>query len=400
MSTGREARQGHGIQLTPGNDCTHAAPRTAEHTPIRKRTSTLHDFPYRGERRKCFHPWIINLTPPGRAHCAHDCVFCYAREAIYSDPGESARVYENLPDLMERDLARLRLAPPVLLSTTTDPCQPSAAVREQTRRVVEVLVRWGLSFALTTKGDPSFLAELPSFREHDRKAVLVSIEGPPEVLELLSPGAPAYRDRLAAVRRMGALGAWVGVRLDPYLLHVYQGLYGADWWERTERLLDDFACAAARHVVASTGRLDCRRLAGAEASLLERVVHAVREGVSPEAAAQMEADYRRGWSGTCRGYVLREDLRRELHLRLRTACEARGMTFASCQELPESCDSPGLPTCEGFLLPFCRKGPDGRFHPVEGCTANCHVACAGVSTPPCGCPELAQPLPYRPALLK
>ncbi|MBM3473819.1 MAG: hypothetical protein FJX75_11170 [Armatimonadetes bacterium] len=370
------------------------------HRPLLKRTSTLHDFPYKGPRRKCFHPWIINVTPPGRAHCIHDCSFCYAREAIYSDLAEGPRVYANLPELIERDLGRLTIAPPVLLCTTTDPCQPSAAVREQTRRVVETLLRWGVSFAITTKGDPSFLGALPGFREFERKAVAVSIEGPPEVLRILSPHAPPYEERLRAVRHMAALGAWVGVRLDPYFVHVFGGLYGAEWWGRTEALLDDFAAAGARHVTGSTGRLDKRRAPGAAVSLLDRMLAEVRSHVSPGAAEEMRADYVPGWSGTCRGYVLRDDLRRDLHLRLRAACEARDMTYASCQELPESCDSPGLATCEGFSLPYCRKGTDGRFHPIEGCTANCHVACAGEPAPPCGRPELAQPAPYRLSLLR
>ena len=134
--------------------------------------------------------------------------------------------------------------------------------------------------------------------------------------------------------------------------------------------------------------------------MLDRMLALVRSHVSPEAAEAMRADYVPGWSGTCRGYVLREDLRRDLHLRLRSACEARGMTYASCQELPASCDSAGLATCEGFSLPYCRKGPDGRFHPIGGCTANCHVTCAGAAAPPCGRPELAHPAPYRPGLLR
>jgi DNA repair photolyase len=372
----------------------------ATHAPVRKRTSTLHDFPYEGPRRKCFHPWIVNVTPPGRAHCVHDCSFCYAREAVYSDLGDGALVYSNLPELIERDLARLSLAPPVLMSTTTDPCQAAQPVREQTRRVVETLMRWGLSFAITTKGDPSFLAELPGFREYERKAILVSIEGPPEVLRILSPRAPCFGERVNAVRTMAAGGAWVGVRLDPFFVHLFEGLYGDGWWSRVEELLAAFAEAGARHITGSTGRLDKRRLPGREIPLLERMVGLVRTHGSSDAAKRMETDYVYGWSGTCRGHVLREDLRRGLHLRLRAACEARGMTYASCQELPESFDSPGLATCEGFSLPYSRKGPDGRFHPVAGCTANCHVACAGKAAPPCGRPDLAQPRPYRASLLK
>ena len=130
--------------------------------------------------------------------------------------------------------------------------------------------------------------------------------------------------------------------------------------------------------------------------MLGRVLSLIRAEVSPSAADEMARDYVFGRSGTCRGYVLRDDLRRELHAKLRAACEERGMTYASCQELPASVsDTPGIPHCGGFALPFTRKGPDGRFHAIEGCTANCHVTCAANPQPPCGRPELAQARPYR-----
>ncbi|MGQ9732589.1 MAG: hypothetical protein ACUVX8_15125 [Candidatus Zipacnadales bacterium] len=370
------------------------------HQRISKRSSTLHDFPYVGFRRKCYHPWIINVTPPGQAHCIHNCTFCYAREAIYSDLGEQPIVYDNLPELIEQDLARISLVPPVLLCTTTDPCQAVDAVREETRRIVATLVRHGVPFAITTKGNPAFLGELKGFWEYERKAVLVSIEGPPEVLSVLSPHAPSYEARLATVRAIAQHQTWVGVRLDPYFVHVYQGLYGANWWKRTEALLDAFAEAGARHVTGSTGRLDHRRSRIHTHSMFSRLLSLVASNISVEAAEKMSHEYVPGWSGTCRGYVLRENLRRELHQRLREACERRHMTYASCQELPRRYDSAGLATCEGFCLPYMRRERDSSLRPIEGCTANCHVTCAGLDTPPCGRPELVRPAPYQPSMLR
>ena len=363
---------------------------------IAKRTSTLHDFPYEGPRRKCFHPWIINIAPPGRAHCVHACSFCYARDAIYSDLGDTPRVYDNLPELVERDLKRLTLVPPVLLSTTTDPCQDVPEVKQQVRRLVGLLMEYGVAFGIITKGDPSFLGELPGFWAYEPKYLSVSIEGTAEVLQILSPHAPTHEQRIAAVRTAATNGARVAARLDPYFMHVFQGLYGEAWWPRTEGLLDEFASAGAQHVTASTGRLDNRRATGATVSMRERLLGLVRAHAGTEAAEAMARDYVYGWSGTCRGHVLREELRVELHGRLREACRARGMTYASCQELTaELSDSPGLPHCGGFVIPFSRKKTDGRFEPVPGCTANCHRACAGNATPPCGRPELAQARPYR-----
>ena len=72
------------------------------------------------------------------------------------------------------------------------------------------------------------------------------------------------------------------------------------------------------------------------------------------------------------------------------------MTYSTCQEnSAEETDSPGLPNCEGYPLPFSRKMPDGRFEPIEGCTARCHETCRGNPAPPCGRPALATPAPLK-----
>ena len=61
----------------------------------------------------------INLT----RGCIHSCVYCYARG--FSDappPGEVHLLYENLPEVLERELDRKRKLPSwVSFSTASDP---------------------------------------------------------------------------------------------------------------------------------------------------------------------------------------------------------------------------------------------------------------------------------------
>ena len=78
------------------------------------------------------------------------------------------------------------------------------------------------------------------------------------------------------------------------------------------------------------------------------------------------------------------------------------MTYAACLELEAGeADSPGLPHCEAFPAPFCLRDPEGFFHPLDGCTANCYLNCRGLEGPPCGEPRLAaRPAPYRPSWLR
>jgi DNA repair photolyase len=365
---------------------------------ITKKGSTFHDFPYSHPQRKCFHCWIINVTPPGPNQCLHNCIYCYAREAIYSNYCEDTLIYNNLPELVERDLKKLTLCPPISLSNVSDPCQDIPQLRKEVKRLIPLLMDYGVSFFVTTKGDPSFLLELPGFIEYKPKFIAITIEGTAEVLELLSPAAPSFPDRVATASKLSDLGIDIVIRLDPIFIHLFQALYGERWLEKIAEVIDVFATAGARHVIASTGRLSrkrSRRGSRQDAGTWQRVYDAIHKQ-SPVAAEKFEQEYiyERHWSGG--GYRLRKDVRLDLHRKLRELVEARGMTYATCQELSaEESDSPSIPHCEGLPLPFARRQPDGSFKPIRGCTANCHVSCRGLAKPPCGQPELISCQPLR-----
>jgi DNA repair photolyase len=365
---------------------------------IAKKGSTFHDFPYSDPERKCLHCWIINVTPPGPNQCLHGCIYCYAREAIYSNYSGDTLIYDNLPELVERDLKKLTLCPPISLSNVSDPCQDIPELKAEVKRLVRLVMAYGVSFFITTKGDPSFLLELPGFVEYKPKFIAITIEGTPEVLRLLSPHAPSFEARVAAASRLSGVGIDVVIRLDPVLVHLFQALYGDPWFGRIAWLADVFAAAGAKHVIAGTGRLSKRRSpsAGHEGTSTWQRVYKVIHGQSPPAAKRFEQEYvyEAHWSGG--GYRLRKDLRLGFHRKVRELVEASGMTYATCQELPANeCDSRDIPQCEGLPLPFARRQADGRFQPISGCTANCQVSCRGFSRPPCGRSELMSCEPLR-----
>jgi DNA repair photolyase len=364
---------------------------------VAKRSSTFHDFPYATPRRKCIHCWIVNVTPPGFDHCMHRCTYCYARDAVFSRQRTGTlEVYTNLPELVERDLDRMALCPPISISNTTDPCQDVPEVRRQTRRLVRLLVERGPSFFIVTKGEATFLLDVPGFAERERLMVATTIEGPPEVLERLSPRAPSYERRLGSVRRLAAAGVRCVVRLDPVFPHVYRGLYGAGWQDRIAGLLDEFAAAGCRHVICSTGRLSRRRGPGSPWPPSFQRIAALVEGLDGRLAEELRRDYAFDRSGTSAGYLWRREERLAFHRWLRGACESRGLTYATCQETAAAeTDSPASGTCEGTWLPFCVKGLGGRFEPVQGCTSLCHVTCRGRARPPCGRRALATAEPLR-----
>jgi len=365
---------------------------------IAKKGSTFHDFPYSHPERKCFHCWIINITPPGPNQCLHDCIYCYAREAIYSNYSEDTLIYDNLPELVEKDLKKLTLYPPISLSNISDPCQDIPELQKEVKRLIQLLMDYGISFFITTKGNPSFLLELPGFIEYKPKFIAITIEGTPEVLELLSPGAPSFNARVAVASKLSNLGIDIVVRLDPVFIHLFQALYGDSWFDKIAGLTDIFAVTGVRHITASTGRLSkkCSPSAGHPNTSGWQRIYKVIYSQSPLAAEKFKQEYiyEAHWSGG--GYRLRKDLRLGFHRKVKELAEARGMTYATCQELSaQESDSRGIPHCEGLPLPFARKQADGRFKPVPGCTANCHISCQGLSHPPCGQAELISCEPLR-----
>lgn len=371
--------------------------------PVPKKGSTLHDYPYATPGRKCPHFWIINVTPPGPSHCLHHCLYCYAQHAIYSDYSDDTLVYNNLPELVEKDLKRIALCPPISMSNTSDPCQPIPELRAEVKRLVQLLMSYGVSFSITTKGDPGFLLELPGFVHYRPKFIAVTIEGTADITALLSPSALTFEKRVEVVRRLSGLGIDTLIRFDPVFIHLFQAVYGHSWFDKIEGLIDTFAGAGAKHIVCSTGRLSKKPVYPAHGvgdSLWQRVLD-VTQARSPAAARCFQRDYCYQRGGTSQGYLLERDLRLRFHRRLRAVVESRGMTYATCQELDaQECDSEGLPHCQRFLLPFAGKQSDGRFKAIEGCAANCHISCRGLAHPPCGQPKLASPQPFKVSYLR
>lgn len=365
---------------------------------IARKGSTFHDFPYSHPERKCLHCWIVNVTPPGPKQCLHDCIYCYAKEAIYSHYCEDTLIYGNLPELVEKDLRKLALCPPILLSTISDPCQDIPELRREVRRLIQLLMDYGVSFFITTKGDPSFLLELPDFAQYTPKFIATTIEGTAEVLGFLSPKAPPLDARVSAVGKLSAGGIDTVIRFDPVFLHLLCAIHGDAWLKRVDALFHVFASIGVKHIIAGTGRLSKRRapLAGHEGTSTWQRVYRAIYSQSPLAARRFEQEYvyEAHWSGG--GYRLRRDLRLRFHHQMKELVEATGMTYASCQEASAAeSDSPGIPHCEGLPIPFARKQTNGRFKSIPACTANCHVSCQKSSNPNCGQAALISSAPLR-----
>jgi DNA repair photolyase len=160
--------------------------------------------------------------------CEHGCIYCYARPAhayVGMSPGldfETRLMFKpNLPELLEKELSRPGYMPkPVALGANTDPYQPVERTLGITRRVLEVLERFGHPITIVTKGalvlrDLDILARLA---ERNLVHVCLSITTlDMKLARVMEPRAASPLKRLAAVTELAKAGIPVGVLAAPMI---------------------------------------------------------------------------------------------------------------------------------------------------------------------------------------
>ncbi len=160
--------------------------------------------------------------------CEHGCVYCYARPShayIGMSPGldfETRLMFKpNLPELLEKELSKQGYeAKPVALGANTDPYQPVERTLGITRRVLEVLERFGHPVTIVTKGagvlrDMDILKRLAA---RNLVHVCLSITTlDVKLARVMEPRAASPLRRLAAVTELARAGIPVGVLAAPMI---------------------------------------------------------------------------------------------------------------------------------------------------------------------------------------
>lgn len=180
--------------------------------------------------------------------CEHGCIYCYARPAhayVGMSPGldfETRLMFKpELPELLEKELSKPGYqAKPVALGANTDPYQPIERTLGITRRVLEVLERFGHPVTIVTKSagvlrDLDILQRLAA-----RNLVHVCLSVTTLDLKLaraMEPRAASPLKRLEAVAALARAGVPVGVLAAPMI----PGLNDAE----LERILEMSARAGA-----------------------------------------------------------------------------------------------------------------------------------------------------------
>jgi DNA repair photolyase len=180
--------------------------------------------------------------------CEHGCIYCYARPAhayVGMSPGldfETRLMFKpELPELLEKELSKPGYQPKaVALGANTDPYQPIERTLGITRRVLEVLERFGHPVTIVTKSagvlrDLDILQRLAA-----RNLVHVCLSVTTLDLKLaraMEPRAASPLKRLETVTALARAGIPVGVLAAPMI----PGLNDAE----LERILEMSARAGA-----------------------------------------------------------------------------------------------------------------------------------------------------------
>ena len=156
--------------------------------------------------------------------CEHACAYCDGRAERYrveGDFGRRVEVKENAPELLRRELARVKERGFVFLGGgVCDAYQPAEERHGLARRCLELVRDRGLPAHVLTKSvlverDADLLQEI---NEQAGAIVSMSVSSlDREHQRLFEPGCPAVEERLACLARLRGRGLGVGVMLMPVL---------------------------------------------------------------------------------------------------------------------------------------------------------------------------------------
>ncbi|MEO0095357.1 MAG: radical SAM protein [candidate division WOR-3 bacterium] len=339
----------------------------------------IHDFPYPLRQRKCPHTALISLTNSGG--CIFRCPMCYARAYLWSEP-DRIKIYKNLPEKLESEIKRLKIAFPFYLSQITDPLQPIVELRNLTYRILRTLMRYRLSFRIVTKsaeGLRDLIGEIPELISYPYWFVEITIEAPPKKQMITSPYASEINERISVLKFLNGLGIETVCRTDPTVLGLIEP-------EDLIWIIENVKKTGTKHIIASTGYYNKISME----NLLRRLEGTKFQTCIP----RIKEYYRYKPDKQVRRFMAPFEIRKKFHLWFKKEVEARGLTYAVCQELSWDYDSKDIPNCEGTRRNHVHIKIKNGFIPID-CSGDCLRSCPDAESPPCGMPVLRYEYPYK-----
>ena len=271
-----------------------------------------------------FDPWKSKLCTCGKKYsfnpytgCMHNCVYCYA---TYIPHFSTVRLKERLLTRLEKDLRRLDLRRPILMSNSSDPYPPIEKKHGITRKCIDLMRDYGVKLLVVTKGD--IVARDADILSEMECCVSVTVTGF-KFARILEPNAPHPEKRIEVMRELKNAGIPVVLRLDPVLPFINEN--------EIDKVLEK--CNFVDHVVTSTLKLrgdSFRRIVSALPWLEERYRRLYFE---------MGEKIQNSW-------YLPESMRLEILRKVESICDKMGISCAFCREgfkfKAESCDGQHL----------------------------------------------------------
>lgn len=159
--------------------------------------------------------------------CTHRCKYCYCANNHYTDKEE----YFTSPNPKKDLISRLRKdceqflkkhypheIPEILISFLGDVYQPAESALGLTRRVIEVLIEYQLTFTILTKGGNRVIRDFDLLAQYPRFRLGMSICLTDKLwVDAYEPGAPSPGERMEALKAAKDTGIPTWISLEPII---------------------------------------------------------------------------------------------------------------------------------------------------------------------------------------
>lgn len=157
--------------------------------------------------------------------CLHNCVWCYARfmkRYTGHDNEEWGAFVDakiNAPEILIKDIRKLKDKPTIFLSSVCDPYQPIEAKYKLTRQCLEILSQFNFPISLLTQSK-LVVRDIDLFKKFKKIEVGISfITLDEKASRIFQPGAALPKEKIIALKKLHQSGIGTYIHLGPILPH-------------------------------------------------------------------------------------------------------------------------------------------------------------------------------------
>lgn len=155
--------------------------------------------------------------------CLHGCVWCYARYMKrYTGHdnekwGSFVDAKINAPEVLIKDIRRLKDKPTIFLSSVCDPYQPIEAKYKLTRRCLEILSQFAFPVGILTQSK-LVTRDIDLFKKFkDIEVGMSFITMDEKATRIFQPGAALPKEKIVALKKLHQAGIKTYIHLGPIL---------------------------------------------------------------------------------------------------------------------------------------------------------------------------------------